>query len=229
VLSNVTVMTPDLQRTLVTRISLTVRPGESLLIVGASGGGKSSLLRVIAGLWSTGEGHIERPLPGEMLFLSQRSYMVVGTLRDQLFYPRRNNPRIPDRHLQAVLEAVNLPDLAQRLGGFHEEVDWARTLSLGEQQRIAFARVLLTKPRFVMLDEATSALDVENEENLYRLLAQQGLTMISISHRTTTLKFHQLVLELAENGAWSLHKAEEYRFPGETEDSLVTGASSLGT
>lgn len=214
-LVNVTVMTPDQQRTLVENISLTIRPRGSLLIVGASGGGKSSLLRVIAGLWNAGRGYIERPAPNQMLFLSQRSYMVVGSLRNQLFYPNPDNPRITDKQLQQILEEVNLPDLAERSGGFHERTDWTRILSLGEQQRVAFARVLLAKPRYVILDEATSALDIENEERLYQLVLDQGITIVSISHRPGTLKFHDSVLELKENGAWSLHKAAKFEFPGQ--------------
>ena len=127
--------------------------------------------------------------------------MVVGTLRDQMLYPHGDNPRITDAQLQKVLEQVNLPDLAERVGGFREQVEWTRTLSLGEQQRIAFARILLAKPRYVVLDEATSALDSDNEESLYQLISDQGMTIISISHRAGTLPFHQNVLELGENGA----------------------------
>lgn len=212
VLSHVTVMTPDRARTLVRDLNLTIKPGDSLLIVGTSGGGKSSLLRAIAGLWNSGEGYIRRPHPKQMLFLSQRSYMVVGTLRNQLFYPLTDNPRISDVQLQATLAQVNLPDLAERIGGFNAEVDWSKTLSLGEQQRVAFARALLASPRFLVLDEATSALDIENEEHLYRLISNLGITLLSISHRPTTLKFHQQVLELQGEGGWELFRAENYRF-----------------
>lgn len=210
VLAHVTVMTPDMKRTLVKNVSLTLQPGTSLVIVGASGGGKSSLLRAIAGLWNAGDGYIRRPKPKDMMFLSQRSYMVAGTLREQLFYPQRDNPRIPDEQLRDILTEVNLADLPDRIGGFQVEVDWAKTLSLGEQQRIAFARVVLAQPHFVVLDEATSALDVENEERLYQLISQSGMTMISISHRDTTLKYHQLVLELQESARWELHPIDRY-------------------
>ena len=209
-LSHVTVMTPDMKRTLVKNVSFTLEPGTSLLIMGASGGGKSSLLRAIAGLWSSGDGYIRRPKARHMMFLSQRSYMVAGTLRDQLFYPFRDDIRLSDAQLRGILEQVNLPDLADRIGGFNKEIDWTKTLSLGEQQRIAFARVLLARPRFVALDEATSALDVENEERLYQLLSRTDVTMISISHRPTTIKFHQLVLELSDSGGWNLYPTNDY-------------------
>jgi putative ATP-binding cassette transporter len=213
-LSHVTVLTPDLKRTLAKNVSFNLPPGTSLLIVGSSGGGKSSLLRAIAGLWSAGDGYIRRPPPSQMMFLSQRSYMIMGTLREQLMYPFRDNPRIPEKQLRAVLEQVNLSDLPERVGGFRVEIDWAKTLSLGEQQRIAFARVLLARPRFVSLDEATSALDLENEERLYQLISDAKITMISISHRPSTLKFHDLVLELTESN-WEIFKAGEYRFAEE--------------
>jgi putative ATP-binding cassette transporter len=211
-LTNVTLMTPNLERTLVKNVTLSIKPGDGLLIVGPSGGGKSSLLRGIAGLWNAGSGYILRPKPKEMLFLSQRSYMVMGTLRNQLFYPNKDNPSISDAELAEILKKVNLPDLLERIGGFDIEVDWAKLLSLGEQQRIAFARVLLTKPRYVLLDEATSALDIPNEDNLYQLLADTSITMISVSHRPSTLKFHTHVLELLDDGRWTIHKAEDFKF-----------------
>jgi putative ATP-binding cassette transporter len=215
ILSHVTVLTPDLKRTLVKNVSLSLEPGTSLLIVGASGGGKSSLIRAIAGLWHAGDGYIRRPPPKQMMFLSQRSYMVVGTLRDQLFYPLSDRHGVSDQQLQEVLEQVNLADLPEKVGGFNVEIEWSKTLSQGEQQRIAFARVLLAKPRFVALDEATSALDIDNEELLYERLQSTGITMISISHRPTTLKFHQLVLELTESDSWKLYNAEDFHFGDE--------------
>ncbi len=214
-LMNVTVMTPDMARALVADLSHTIKPKDHLLIVGPSGGGKSSLLRAIAGIWTAGRGYIQRPPPNQMLVLSQRSYMVIGTLRNQLFYPNLDNRKMTDNQLQKILEQVNLPELAQRVGGFNEQIEWTRTLSLGEQQRVAFARVLLAKPKFVMLDEATSALDIENEETLYELISNQGITIVSISHRPGTLKFHETVLELHEDKTWSIHKAKKFSFPGQ--------------
>jgi putative ATP-binding cassette transporter len=210
-LANFTLMTPDNKRTLISNLTLEVNPGDSLLIVGASGEGKSSLLRAIAGLWTCGNGSISRPGPDEILFLPQHSYMILGNLRSQLLYPN-NDSNISDEELYQLLDQVKLPNLANQFGGLNANLNWGKVLSVGEQQRLAFARVLLAKPRYVMLDEATSALDIENEKFLYQLLANTASTMVSISHRPTLLDYHQQVLELSGSGNWQLHTASTYRF-----------------
>jgi putative ATP-binding cassette transporter len=181
------------------------------MIVGTSGSGKSSLLRAIAGLWHSGSGRILCPPPGKVLFLPQQPYMVLGTLRNQLLYPNKDR-QIPDAELLGLLDRVNLPDIAKRFGGLDVERDWEKLLSIGEQQRLAFARVLLTKPRFAMLDEATSALDMANEESLYRQLMATDTTPISVGHRPSILKFHKQVLELTGDGQWLAQPAQGYRF-----------------
>lgn len=162
VLENLSLQTPDYKRTLIVDLSMKVIPKEGVLIIGASGGGKSSLLRAIAGLWDAGNGTIIRPPLNEIFFLPQRPYMIIGTLRGQLQYP--SNKKSTDEELLDVLEDVNLADLPERFGGLDIESDWGKILSLGEQQRVAFARVLIAKPRYVILDEATSALDSKNED-----------------------------------------------------------------
>src|SRR5207248_2212884 len=144
VLEDVRVETPDLARTLVTGLALKVEPGRGLMIVGPSGGGKSSLLRAMAGLWSSGSGTIVRPPMREMLFLPQRPYMIMGSLRSQLLYPNVSVD-VADKELLELLERVNLPNLAERFGGFDVELDWEKVLSVGEQQRVAFARLLLAR------------------------------------------------------------------------------------
>lgn len=210
-LEHLTLETPNYQRTLVKDLSLEVLPQQGLLIVGASGGGKSSLLRAIAGLWGSGAGTIARPPLEELLFLPQHAYLVLGSLRRQLLYPSARE-RLSDAELLSVLAQVNLENIAARFGGLDAELDFSKVLSLGEQQRLAFARVLLSKPRYAMLDEATSALDGENEETLYRLLAGTETTLISVSHRPTVLKYHANVLELDGGGGWRLLPASDYRF-----------------
>jgi putative ATP-binding cassette transporter len=211
VLDGVTLCTPNSDRILIRNLSVAVRPGEGLMIVGESGSGKSSLLRAIAGLWRAGSGTISRPGNDELFFLPQQPYMVLGTLRSQLLYPHIGHAAT-DGELLDLLERVNLPDLASRAGGLDAELDWHKVLSIGEQQRLAFARLLLTRPRYAMLDEATSALDIANEAKLYRQLLETGTTLISVGHRSTILKFHTQVLELSGDGDWQVLPAAGYRF-----------------
>ncbi len=204
---HLTLQTPNYQRTLIKDLSVELPSGQGLLIVGPSGCGKSSLLRAIAGLWNAGTGAIVRPKLDQILFLPQRPYMILGTLRDQLLYPNINTD-IEDKELKQVLQQVNLKDLDERFGGFDNSLDWASLLSLGEQQRVTFARILLNKPPYAILDEATSALDMENEEGLYRHIQAMGTTFISVGHRPILANYHQLVLELCEDQTWLLRQPE---------------------
>jgi putative ATP-binding cassette transporter len=205
-IQHLTLATPNYQRTLFEDVSISLESGEGLLVIGASGCGKSSLLRAIAGLWNSGTGAIIRPQLKEMLFLPQKPYMILGSLRDQLLYPNVNL-EINNEELQQILTQVNLPDLAERFGGFDVEKDWADVLSLGEQQRVAFARLLISKPQYAILDEATSALDIKNEENLYQHLKQTATTFISVGHRPTLIKYHQIILEFLEEGKWQIRNS----------------------
>lgn len=203
-LEHLTLQTPSYQRTLVEDLSIEVPTGQGLLVMGASGCGKSSLLRAIAGLWIAGKGTIVRPDADQILFLPQRPYMVLGSLRDQILYPH-THLEADDQHLTQILEQVNLADLAERFGGFEVERDWADVLSLGEQQRLTFARLLLQKPNYAILDEATSALDADNEARLYQHLRAIGTTFLSVGHRSTLTQYHQSVLELSQDKTWQMH------------------------
>jgi len=202
-----TLQTPNRQRTSIEGLSLKLSPGQGLLVRGPSGCGKSSLLRAILGLWDTGTGTIVRPPLEQMLFLPQRPYMVLGTLRDQLLYPHMDTS-IGDAYLSQILIQVNLPDLEQQHGGFNTEQNWAQVLSLGEQQRLIFARLLLNKPRYAILDEATSALDAQNEKQLYQQLKNSGMTFLSVGHRESLSDYHQSILDFTTDRTWSLNTSE---------------------
>lgn len=210
-IEGLTLYTPRFTRLLVRDLTLQLQPGDALLITGASGCGKSSLLRAIAGLWRDGEGIVHHPPMESVFFLPQRPYMQPGTLRSQMLYPAQSCD-LADDQLREVLDAVQLPELAERVGGLDAVRDWEKELSIGEQQRLAFARVLVRQPRTVILDEATSALDSANEAALYERVRASGASVISIAHRPAVLAHHTHVLVLTGDGGWSLHPAEGFRF-----------------
>ena len=203
-LDKLTVITPDGSKLLAKDLTFELHANQSLIIMGASGTGKSSVIRTIAGLWPSGPGLLQRPALNHLMFLPQRPYMVLGTLRDQLHYPAHDR-RADDEAIRKVIEMVNLPDVLARVDGdFDRVIDWTNVLSLGEQQRVAFARLFLRRPKFAFLDEATSALDEDNQRHLYELILQSGIGFISVGHRETLMQFHDRVLQLKRGGEWEL-------------------------
>ena len=185
-------------RPLMEGVSFDIRPGDTALISGPSGAGKSTLFRAIAGIWPFGRGDVRLPRDGRVLFLPQKPYLPIGTLREVVSYPTPLSG-VSDAALRQALEAVGLPELAGRLD---EATHWALALSPGEQQRIAFARALVQKPEWLFLDEATSALDEETEARLYALLRERlpGTTVVSVGHRSTLRAFHARRLVVTPNG-----------------------------
>jgi putative ATP-binding cassette transporter len=199
-LADVEVRTPAGAR-LVDPLDVRLDPGESMVITGGSGTGKTTLLRSLAQLWPFTSGTLRRPADGTM-FLSQMPYVPLGDLRSVISYPAVAG-EFDDAAIQAALDTVALGHLASRLD---EVADWAKVLSPGEQQRIAFARVLLAKPRVVFLDESTSALDEGQEFALYRALRTQlpECIVVSVSHRPSLEQHHDRRLELLGGGQWRL-------------------------
>lgn len=199
--SDLSIVTPDGSRNLVVNLSVGVQPGEHLLVMGNSGTGKSSLMRALSGLWDRGSGEIQRLRGEETMFLPQRPYCTLGSLRQQLVYPQTEAEwatRGDDEALVKALRDVQLLRLAaQGKDGLDVVRDWGDELSLGEQQRLAMARVLINRPKLVILDEATSALDLANEAVMYGALAAiPDITYISVGHRPSLLSFHSKLLRL---------------------------------
>ncbi|OBA95270.1 multidrug ABC transporter ATP-binding protein [Mycobacteriaceae bacterium 1482268.1] len=197
----VEVNTPD-GANLVRTLDLRLQPGDTLLVSGPSGVGKTVLLQSLAGLWPFVSGRVQLPAGRQAaMFVPQLPYLPLGDLRAVASYP--NEGTIGDREIQQALVKVALPHLAIRL---NEVGDWGKVLSVGEQQRIAFARILLTQPRAVFLDESTSALDEGLELTLYELIRAElpETIVVSVSHRATVEQFHARQLELVGAGEWRL-------------------------
>ena len=192
-------------RELLKKLSLELQNSKALLVTGASGCGKSTLLRTLAGIWAYASGEIGLPSGARVMFLPQKPYLPLGTLRRALIYPLSENDSPPDDKLKQTLRLVDLPALSDKLDATE---DWSRILSLGEQQRLAFARVLLSAPDYVFLDEATSALDEPRELEMYQLLREQlpKVTVVSVGHRSTLFKLHDTELNLDGAGNYILRE-----------------------
>lgn len=189
-------------RQLAEKLSIAVPAGKRLLISGGSGAGKSTLLRAIAGIWPYGTGEISLPTGWRTMFLPQRPYLPLGSLRRAIYYPQPV-PENTDDNLAGLLERFGLQKLAGQLDAVD---DWSRILSLGEQQRLAFIRILLLRPDIVFLDESTSALDEPREAQAYEILHQMlpQMAVVSVGHRSSLLNCHDKQLVLAGDGYWKL-------------------------
>lgn len=211
---DVNVETPTGVR-LVDNLSLTVTKGQSLVVCGANGVGKTSIFRTLKGLWGTAGGQAAYP-KNSTLFLPQTPYCPLGSLQDQLTYPVRAK-QMPVEELRACLAEVNLAHLVEKSSA-DSEMDW-NTLSLGERQQLAVGRVLFQEPSFAVLDEATSAIDADVEATLFEKLKRKGVTLVTVTHRASLLKFHENVLKIKgadgdQKRSWSVEAVQ----PGDEND-----------
>ncbi|XP_075387515.1 lysosomal cobalamin transporter ABCD4 isoform X2 [Tenrec ecaudatus] len=213
ILERVSICVPSSDKPLIKDLGLKISDGQSLLITGNTGTGKTSLLRMLGGLWASTRGSVQMLAdfgPHGVLFLPQKPFFTDGTLREQVIYPLKeiypDSGSTDDERILRFLELAGLPSLVTRTGGLDEQVDWNwyDVLSPGEMQRLSFARLFYLQPRFAVLDEATSALTEEVESELYRTCQQLGMTCISVGHRRSLEKFHSWVLRLHGEGRWEL-------------------------
>lgn len=174
-------------------LTLTLEPGKNVLIRGSSGSGKSTLLRTLAGIWPFARGKVTMPAFEHVMFIPQRPYLPLGTLRDSVLYP--GTKHLTDEALRELMEQCRIGYLADRLD---QEADWSHVFSVGEQQRLAFVRALIYEPTWLFMDESTSALDEDTEAAMFRLLAARlrATTLVSVGHRSTLTAFHQCTLTL---------------------------------
>ncbi|XP_060908117.1 ATP-binding cassette sub-family D member 4 [Labrus mixtus] len=215
ILDNLSYKSPYSDQLLVEDLSLKISQGSHLLVVGNTGTGKTSLLRVLNRLWEAHSGFVQMTTcfgPRGTLFLPQKPYLTDGTLREQVIYPLKDiypaSGSVDDDRIIQFLELAGVSSLLKRTGGLDEKVEWNwyDVLSPGEMQRLCFARLFYLQPKYAVLDEATSALTEEAEAQLYRTCKQLGMTLISLGHRSSLEKFHDVQLKLCGEGRWELTK-----------------------
>lgn len=200
---------------LVKKMSFTVKPGQHLLIIGPNGCGKSSLFRILGGLWPVYGGIVKKPKGSDFAYIPQRPYLSLGTLRDQIIYPHTVSEMRArgktDEDLLKVMSVVQIDRIVEREGGWEVQREWRDALSGGDKQRIAMARLFYHQPRYAILDECTSAVTSEIEQIMYNHATELGITLLSVSHRPSIHKYHQNVLQFDGQGGYSFSKLDTER------------------
>ncbi|XP_034163800.2 ATP-binding cassette sub-family D member 4 isoform X1 [Pangasianodon hypophthalmus] len=218
VLDKLSFTSPVSEDLLVKDLSLRVYEGTDLLVVGNTGAGKTSLLRVLNLLWEPCNGSVQMNTcfgPRGIMFLPQKPFLTDGTLREQVIFPLKDiypaAGSVDDERILRYLELAGMSSLLKRTGGLDEKVDWNwyDVLSPGEMQRLCFARLFYLQPKYAVLDEATSALTEDAEEQMYRACKQLGMTLISLGHRSSLKQYHDIMLRLCGGGQWELTQLEK--------------------
>lgn len=200
---------------LVRKLSFTVKPGDHLLIVGPNGCGKSSLFRILGGLWPVYGGTVRKPPFEDIFYIPQRPYLSRGTLRQQIIYPdnlrEMRDKGITDDDLYNILSVVEIESIVDRPGGWDAEQEWTDVLSGGLQQRVAMARLFYHRPRYAILDECTSSVTLEIERVMYDEAKRLGITLMTVSHRRSLWKYHEKILQFDGQGNFIFTKLDAER------------------